>query len=35
MWPQLRTFLQQEVDEPMDLETGVNLLATLAAQVTT
>ncbi len=34
MWPQLRKFLQQEVDEPMDLETAVNLLATLAAQVT-
>jgi flagellar FliJ protein len=29
-----RAILQQEVDEPMDLETGVNLLATLAAQVT-
>jgi flagellum-specific ATP synthase len=34
MWPQLRKFLQQEVDEPMDLDTAVKLLAALAAQVT-
>ncbi len=35
LWPQLRTFLQQEVDEPMDLETAVSALTALAAQVTT
>lgn len=35
LWPQLRTFLQQEVDEPMDLETAVSALTALAVQVTT
>jgi flagellum-specific ATP synthase len=34
MWPQLRTFLQQQVDEPMTLEVAVEKLAELAEQVT-
>ena len=33
MWPQLREFLQQDVDERTDLDTAVELLASLAAQV--
>jgi flagellum-specific ATP synthase len=33
MWPQLRAFLQQEVDEPMTLEMAIANLAGLAAQV--
>jgi len=34
LWPQLRDFLQQEVDEPMTLETAVEQLGKLAEQVT-
>jgi flagellum-specific ATP synthase len=33
MWPQLRAFLLQEVDEPMTLEVAIANLADLAAQV--
>jgi len=33
MWPQLRAFLQQEVDEPMTLEVAIANLAQLAGQV--
>jgi flagellum-specific ATP synthase len=33
MWPQLRGFLQQEVDEPMTLEQAIADLAELAEQV--
>ena len=33
MWPQLRAFLQQEVDEPMALEVAIEKLDALAAQV--
>lgn len=33
MWPQLRIFLQQEVDEPMTLEAAIEQLDALAAQV--
>ncbi|MEO7051180.1 MAG: flagellar protein export ATPase FliI [Rhodanobacter sp.] len=33
MWPQLRSFLQQEVDEPTTLEQAIANLAELAAQV--
>jgi flagellum-specific ATP synthase len=32
MWPKLRAFLQQEVDEPMDLADGIAALNTLAAE---
>jgi len=34
LWPQLRDFLQQEVDEPMTLEAAVARLGKLAEQVT-
>jgi flagellum-specific ATP synthase len=34
MWPQLRVFLQQEVDEPMTLEVAIEKLDALAGQVT-
>jgi flagellum-specific ATP synthase len=33
MWPQLRAFLQQEVDEPMALEVAIEKLDALAGQV--
>jgi flagellum-specific ATP synthase len=33
MWPQLRAFLQQEVDEPMTLEMAIAKLDALAEQV--
>ena len=33
MWPQLRAFLQQEVDEPMTLDQAIERLAALAEQV--
>jgi len=33
MWPTLRDFLQQEVDEPMTLEVAVERLAAIAAEV--
>jgi flagellum-specific ATP synthase len=33
MWPQLRKFLQQEVDEPMTLEQAIEALDVLAAKV--
>ena len=33
LWPELREFLQQDVDERADLDTAVRLLDTLAAQV--
>ncbi|HUH54950.1 MAG TPA: flagellar protein export ATPase FliI [Rhodanobacter sp.] len=33
MWPQLRAFLQQEVDEPMTLEMAITKLDALAEQV--
>ena len=35
MWPQLRAFLQQEVDEPMNLDDAVKWLDGLADKVTT
>lgn len=35
MWPQLREFLQQEVDEPMGLATAVEKLDELVAEVVT
>ncbi|MGY3039522.1 flagellum-specific ATP synthase [Rhodanobacter sp. TND4EL1] len=34
MWPQLRAFLQQEVDEPMTIDEAISALAQLAEQVT-
>jgi flagellum-specific ATP synthase len=34
LWPQLRGFLQQEVDEPMTLEAAVDKLHALTEQVT-
>jgi flagellum-specific ATP synthase len=34
LWPQLRAFLQQEVDEPMTLEEAIEALDELAGQVT-
>ena len=33
MWPQLRAFLQQEVDEPITLDQAIERLAALAEQV--
>ncbi len=33
MWPQLRAFLQQEVDEPITLDRAIERLAALAEQV--
>lgn len=35
MWPQLRAFLQQEVDEPMTLAAAVEQLTVIANEVTT
>jgi flagellum-specific ATP synthase len=32
MWPKLRAFLQQEVDEPMNLADGIVALNALAAE---
>ena len=34
MWPRLRAFLQQEVDEPMNLADGIAALDALAAETT-
>ena len=34
LWPKLRDFLQQEVDEPMDQEQALEMLIALANQVT-
>jgi flagellum-specific ATP synthase len=34
LWPQLRGFLQQEVDEPMPLDEAISRLDSLAEQVT-